>query len=1311
MAHQILNRDPLVAAQYGNENYLRIMALEGLKNSQQLDGYIRDIEKQLEAAPDSPRLNWAAAEAYQRMDGHMEKTFGLAALPQWLKLQRTGNQIETFYSFDGTNWIASGDTKLDLPQKVYLGFWVSPERFGTQVKATLDQIAFTGKTSAPDAPVPFAPSNPSPGASTNAASVAATPPAETNASSFTPPTRDTLPAPWQQVDIGTTTQAGSAQLNGDGSMVVTGALGGQPPIGGGTHFVYQMLDGDGSLVVRLNKLIGQNDAGNATAGIAIREGIDPGNRAADVGLNQTRGMTWRFRDQPASNTGVRESGSWTAHGTGQFATPLWLKLARKGSTFTGSTSLDGQKWSQVFSQNLTMGPAAQVGMSLSVNGGGGNSATWTDVAVTPAQAAPAKATSAPAPDVSSTPSATGTLAPVSLPAPWEFIDIGEPTQHGSAQWNSPGFTLTSSVPVMSGDIRSYSYVFQPIQGDGEIVAHLTSQSNSGNNSRDGLAFRSSLNKSAPEIEFYRVNLDKVGCYVFANPANQALRYYQKVAELSPQNQTVLAQVAEQFRLSKRPREAADLYASILKTDFAAGMTQYNNVLQAFDDANRLSDFIKIIEDWTPAPLNPMGGGMGQDMYFVLLQMGNILKQGGHLPEAERVYRKALTVESFQPKQDCVVALAQVLIDENRRDEAATEIEKLLLEKDTPAPSAQPILGFNVQFQNRNNWMQSFGWNQNGIIMSPIVRFLQLSDYLGLSPKLKVEMKAKADKSVMQPGQVDPDRMAYLLLLVVSRDSAYRLEVEKLLKDYPVSSLGLGGNPNGFLVLSQELAKWPQERPEALKVAQQVYFATSGMVNNPFFKGIAGLQVIRIALAAGDHKTAQITLRQVADGMREQRAVNPNMGQVDQSLRVIRWMIQEGMFKEATDVLADCKTDPQLANNNTYYQQKIDQVQKEMAFAQGEASPIGLTYGVTPLEEKPKGKWSGTGIFWQVNAGQKNVNTQPYFSNTPWSDQVPLRPTTYMLNVVGGPDEEHLTTHVASYENVATHGSAPIKIPPGVQVLRAMLFAPKAAASTLATTPPTKDNIPPAAVATAHVLFLGTSENFLKNPTFATTKDTGGKASVAGWSGLAVASITENTGGPLPSGVYQTLEGGNGNGVEISSERIPLQPGMDYIFDAWMRAWINLGFRYFDADGKALNPNQFVYGNNEEEWQWHSWHLKGNAKRPGRGDTIPPKAAFLQIVFRINQDSDVAGLSLRLGSNPPAVAPAPASLAPAVKTPPSINAVPAAPAIPKPSISPITNAAPVSPKPPPASTKPAAPPADKSKPTPSAASQPDVLGAI
>lgn len=687
-------------------------------------------------------------------------------------------------------------------------------------------------------------------------------------------------------------------------------------------------------------------------------------------------------------------------------------------------------------------------------------------------------------------------------------------------------------------------------------------------------------------------------------------YFKKVAELDPRDELALAPVADRFFHNNHPDTAADLYAIILKADFTGGMMQYYNVLNTFTQANRLPDLIKIINDWTPPPLNPSFGG-GQDMYFVLVQLGNNLRQSGHLPEAEQVLRKALSVESYQSKQDGVTGLVEVLVDEDRRDEARAEIEKSLLDKKAPSSAVPLLLGFNARVVVQSAWFQSIGWTGNGVVVAPIIRFLELANSLGMAPKLQKELADMAGKNPVAPGgNIDQYRLAEVLLAIIARDPGYKPDLEKLMKDYPPSARLNTGAFSPYLIISQELAKWPEQRPAALRLAQQVAECQGTGLNN-VFQNMANLQIIRIARDMGDHKILQESLRRSAATMRQQRMVNPSQVPIDQELDVARAMVQEGMLKEAEEALADAKTDPQLTqtpNGNSYHQQKIGEVENQIAFAKGEKSTVGLVYGLTS-----KSKKGGPEIFWQINPAGKTSDKMTYFSRTPWIDGGKARPTSYSIDISGGPDGDHLA-HLASLSSVATRGSAPLKIPPGVAAIQASLVQSKPDATA-----------PVGTVAVGQVLLLGAPENLLANPEFKTTKDSAGQEQVSGWRGLGADGVSRKAGGPL--GSYLTLEArlGVGGAADVVCDPITMKPNTNYVLEGWMRLSGNIAVRYLDSSGKVLNPAQTVGGANDADWQWRAWVICGDSRSTISGQVVPPAAAAFQIFLRFNQDSDVAGL--------------------------------------------------------------------------------------
>ena len=95
----------------------------------------------------------------------------------------------------------------------------------------------------------------------------------------------------------------------------------------------------------------------------------------------------------------------------------------------------------------------------------------------------------------------------------------------------------------------------------------------------------------------------------------------------------------------------------------------------------------------------------------------------------------------------------------------------------------------------------------------------------------------------------------------------------MLKENPPTAINFSNNMNAFLIVAQELEKWPEERPMALRVAKTYFTRAWVPARTTYFRNIAGMQVLRIATAMGDHKAMQATLRSLADSMREQRAAS------------------------------------------------------------------------------------------------------------------------------------------------------------------------------------------------------------------------------------------------------------------------------------------------------------------------------------------------------------------------------------------------------------------------------------------------------
>jgi regulation of enolase protein 1 (concanavalin A-like superfamily) len=122
------------------------------------------------------------------------------------------------------------------------------------------------------------------------------------------------------------------------------------------RFACKSLTGDGTLVAKVES-VGNTDPW-AKAGVMIRESLEPGSRFAAVYATPGNGVRYQAR---TLNAGTATSDTSVAT-TEQMAlkTPVWIKVERKGSSFSCFYSTDGVKWTTMSwnpqTINMTTGP-------------------------------------------------------------------------------------------------------------------------------------------------------------------------------------------------------------------------------------------------------------------------------------------------------------------------------------------------------------------------------------------------------------------------------------------------------------------------------------------------------------------------------------------------------------------------------------------------------------------------------------------------------------------------------------------------------------------------------------------------------------------------------------------------------------------------------------------------------------------------------------------------------------------------------------------------------------------------------------------
>lgn len=159
----------------------------------------------------------------------------------------------------------------------------------------------------------------------------------------------------------------------------------------GIGFVYQTLEGDGTVSAKVTKFDKFHHWGGA--GVMLRDGTKPLDRylcamleskpppkTADADAPHTQVASTRFRRE------VEPAGLGLLK-TDEVKLPVWLRVERKGKSFTTAYSTDGTKWKDIKTVEFDTGPTLLAGITAwnrlgkTVIG----TAEFEDVTVTPAK--------------------------------------------------------------------------------------------------------------------------------------------------------------------------------------------------------------------------------------------------------------------------------------------------------------------------------------------------------------------------------------------------------------------------------------------------------------------------------------------------------------------------------------------------------------------------------------------------------------------------------------------------------------------------------------------------------------------------------------------------------------------------------------------------------------------------------------------------------------------------------------------------------------------------------------------------------------
>jgi hypothetical protein len=295
------------------------------------------------------------------------------------------------------------------------------------------------------------------------------------------------PAGWSCADIGTPALVGSQAL-ANGVWTVQG--GGKDIWGTSDqfHYIWQGLTADGSLSAHVTSQT--NTSGHAKAGVMLRLTTAPGSSYYAVYVTPSKGVSVEYRATPGSGA------VQTTNVIG--AVPVYLKVARSGTTFTAYASSDGVTWTLIRGSTITLnGLSGTVlaGLAVTSHNGGALSTVTFD---------------------------TVTLAP-GCPGAWNCADIGTPALAGSQTLANGVWTVQGGGNDIWGTADQFHFVWQGLTADGSLSAHVTSQTYTSTWAKAGVMLRLTTDPGSPYYALYVTTSNGISVQYRASQGDSAVQ--------------------------------------------------------------------------------------------------------------------------------------------------------------------------------------------------------------------------------------------------------------------------------------------------------------------------------------------------------------------------------------------------------------------------------------------------------------------------------------------------------------------------------------------------------------------------------------------------------------------------------------------------------------------------------------------------------------------------------------------------------------------------------------------------------------------
>jgi regulation of enolase protein 1 (concanavalin A-like superfamily) len=351
---------------------------------------------------------------------------GSGTAPVWLRLERRGSTFTAARSSNGTTWSTIGSDSISMAATVYVGLAVTSHDDQAWATATFTDVAMPGYISG-----------------------------------------GPLPAGWTSSLIGAPGVAGAAS-HSSGVFEVQGLGADIWNTADQFMFVHRQLSGDGAVVAHVNALQPADDW--SKAGVMVRESLAADARHAFGLVSGGRGVAFQRRRSTGGTSVHTDGGAGTA--------PVWLKVERRGSTFTMSRSADGLTWTVVDSDTISMASTVYVGLAVT-----------SKTLAAPATASFANVT-------------TGAIQASTLPAGWIATDVGAPGLPGSNTSSGGVFTVRGAGEDIWGTYDQFRFTYQQISGDVDVIARVTELEHTHDWAKAGVMIRSSLTAGAPHTSLF-----------------------------------------------------------------------------------------------------------------------------------------------------------------------------------------------------------------------------------------------------------------------------------------------------------------------------------------------------------------------------------------------------------------------------------------------------------------------------------------------------------------------------------------------------------------------------------------------------------------------------------------------------------------------------------------------------------------------------------------------------------------------------------------------------------------------------------------